>query len=70
MVRRYRAAGAIDETGLPPALFPKDCPFTVEGILTDAGMGEADDLDDPVTRRGGRMVVAVRGCKETENGKW
>lgn len=38
----YRAArqGAIAETGLVPTLFPKTCPFTVEQILVDAGLGE------------------------------
>jgi len=46
IARRYRAAraGAIDETGLPPATFPRDCPFPPDDILTGTDMGEAEDL--------------------------
>ena len=46
--RRYRAAraGAIVETGMPLATFPKVCPFAMGEILDDAGMGETEDLDN------------------------
>jgi len=42
MARRYRAAraGAILETGLPGTLFPKECPFALDEVLHDAGLGE------------------------------
>jgi hypothetical protein len=47
LVDEYRAArrGAITETGLAPALFPKACPFTVAQVLVDAGLGETVSED-------------------------
>ncbi|CAK0740933.1 DUF29 domain-containing protein [uncultured Gammaproteobacteria bacterium] len=41
---RYRMArlDAIDETGFPAAAFPKECPFAVEQVLVDAGLGETE----------------------------
>lgn len=41
---RYRSArlDAIDETGLPASAFARECPFTLDQILRDAGMGEVE----------------------------
>ena len=41
---RYRGgrSKASLETRLPLGAFPKECPFTVEQVLVDAGMGETE----------------------------
>lgn len=47
---RYVRLFAAEETGLPIATFPEACPFTIDEILNDAGMGERpEDEGDPLS---------------------